>query len=147
MQNMMPGLHAGSGQSLLQGAGIALLAFLSPFLIIAGLFLSAGILHLCLMLVRGTKYGFEATFRTVAYGYSANALMVIPFCGGFLAALWAIILYIIGLREAHETTGGKAAVAVFLPAIACCGLIVFVLALFFGAAAGSLGMIMQQMQR
>ena len=146
MQNMMPGLQAGSGQSLLQGTGLALLAFLSPFLIIAGLFLSAGLLHVCLLMLKGAKHGFEATFRTVAYGYSANILMVIPFCGGFLAALWALTLYIIGLREAHETTGGKAAMAVFLPAIACCGIILFALALFLGAAAGSLGMILQQMQ-
>lgn len=143
MQDMVPGMQAAAGQRLFQGIGLTILAFLSPFLIILGLFISSGILHVFLMMVNGTRNGFEATFRVVAYGYSANLLLVVPFCGGLLAGVWAIILYIIGLREAHETTGGKAALAVFLPAIVCCGLIVVAIALFMGAAASSLGTLMQ----
>jgi hypothetical protein len=147
MQGMIPGMQAGAAPDMFHGAGLALLAFFSPFFIIMGMFVSAGILHVCLMAVKGTKAGFEGTFRVVAYGYSANVFMVIPFCGGLLTAVWAIVLSIIGLREAHETTGAKAAFAVFLPAIVCCGLILFVLALILGAAAGSLGMIFNQMQQ
>jgi hypothetical protein len=143
MENMIPraGLH------VLQGAGLALLAFFSPFLLIIGLFVSAGILHVALLMVKGEKAGFEGTFRAVAYGYSANIFMVIPFCGGLIAGVWAIVLYIIGLREAHETTGGKAAFAVFLPAIVCCGLVMLALAIFLGVAAGSLGMMIEQMMQ
>lgn len=142
-ENMIPGLQAGLGQNMLQGGGLALLAFFSPFIIIIGLFITAGILHLCLMLVNGARTGFEATFRVVSYGYSANILLAIPVCGSLLAAIWAVVLYVIGLREAHETTGGKAAFAVFLPAIACCGIVLFGIALLLGAAAGSLGSIIQ----
>ncbi len=142
MQSMI-GMPSGAGQYLFQGIGLAVLAFLSPLLLIAGLFLSAGILHVCLMLVKGSRSGFEGTFRVVSYGYSANVFWAIPFCGGLLAGVWAIVLYIIGLREAHETTGGKAAFAVFLPAIVCCGLLFFALAMLLGAAAGSLGLMMQ----
>jgi hypothetical protein len=143
MQGMLPGMQA-AGQSLFfQGIGITILAFLSPFLVILGLFISAGILHVFLMMVKGAKHGFEATFRVVAYGYSANILLVIPFCGGLLAGVWAIILYIIGLREAHETTGGKAAIAVFLPVVVCCGLIMIAITLLMGAVAASLGTMMQ----
>jgi hypothetical protein len=143
MQDMVPGMQAAAGQRLFQGIGMTILAFLSPFLIILGLFISSGILHVFLMMVKGAKNGFEATFRVVAYGYSANIFLVVPFCGGLLAGVWAITLYIIGLREAHETTGGKAALAVFLPVIVCCGLIVIAVALFMGAAAASLGTMMQ----
>ena len=143
MQDMLPGMQAAAGQRLFQGIGMTILAFLSPFLIILGLFISSGILHLFLVMVKGAKHGFEATFRVVAYGYSANIFLVVPFCGGLLAGVWAIILYIIGLREAHETTGGKAALAVFLPVIVCCGLIMIAVALFMGAIAASLGTIMQ----
>jgi hypothetical protein len=146
MQGMIPGMQASTAPDMFHGVGLALFAFFSPFFIIMGMFVSAGILHVCLMLVKGTKSGFEGTFRVVAYGYSANIFMVIPFCGGILTAVWAIVLSIIGLREAHETTGGKAAFAVFLPVIVCCGLMVFVLALILGAAAGSLGMLLNQMQ-
>lgn len=147
MQGMIPGMQPAARPDILGGVGLALMAFFSPFFIIIGMFVSAGILHVCLMMLKGTKAGFEGTFRVVAYGYSANLFMVIPFCGGILTAVWAIVLSIIGLREAHETTGGKAAFAVFLPVILCCGLALFALALIFGIAAGSLGMIINQMPR
>lgn len=144
MQGMLPGMQAAAGQNLFfQGIGMTILAFLSPFLVILGLFISSGVLHVFLMMVKGARNGFEATFRVVAYGYSANIFLVVPFCGGLLAGVWAIILYIIGLREAHETTGGKAAIAVFLPVIVCCGLIMIAIALFMGAVAASLGTMMQ----
>jgi hypothetical protein len=146
MQDMMPGMQAAAGQYMFQGVGMAILAFFSPFLIILGLFVSSGILHVFLMMVKGARAGFEATFRVVAYGYSANIFLIIPFCGGLLAVVWAVVLYIIGLKEAHEITGGKAAFAVFLPIIVCCGLITIAIALFMGAAAASLGTFMQ-MQR
>ena len=145
MENaMIPGMQAATGQHMFQGMGLAVLAFLTPFLIIVGLFISSGVLHLCLLLVKGAKAGFEGTFRVVAYGYSANIFLVIPFCGSIVAGVWAIVLAIIGLREAHETTGGKAAFAVFLPIILCCGLILVGVALFLGAAAASLGTFMQR---
>jgi hypothetical protein len=136
---MFPGIQASAGLQIFQGVAMALLAFFTPFLIILGLFLSSGILHLFLMMVKGSKSGYEATFRVVAYGYSANIFLVIPFCGSLLAGIWAVVLYIVGLREAHETTGGKAAFAVFFPVIVCCGLIAIMVALFMGVAAMSLG--------
>lgn len=139
MENMMPGMQ---GQHLLHGVGLTVTAFLSPFLVIIGLFVSAGILHLCLLMVKGAHAGFEATFRVASYSYSANVFLIIPFCGSLLAIVWSIVLSIIGLREAHKTTGGKAAFAVFFPVILCCGLTAFAVALFLGAAAGSLGLMM-----
>jgi hypothetical protein len=143
MQDMVPAMQAAAGQHMLQGVGMSILAFFSPFLIILGLFISSGILHLFLMMVKGARHGYEATFRVVAYGYSANIFLVIPFCGGLLAGVWAIVLYIIGLREAHETTGGKAAFAVFFPVVVCCGLIAIMAALIMGAAVFSFGTLMQ----
>jgi hypothetical protein len=144
MQGMMlPGMQAAAEQNIFSGLGMAVMAFLSPFLIIFGLFIGAGILHVCLMLVKGARSGFEATFRVVAYGYSAYIFLVIPFCGGLIAGAWAVVLAIIGLREAHETTGGKAAFAVFLPLIVCCGLVLVAIAMFMSAAALSLGTIVQ----
>jgi hypothetical protein len=144
MQGMMlPGMKAAAEQNMFRGIGLAVLAFFSPFLIILVLFIGSGILHVCLMLVKGARSGFEATFRVVAYGYSTYILLVIPFCGGLIAGVWAIVLAIIGLREAHETTGGKAAFAVFLPVVVCCGLFLVAIAMFMGAAALSLGTIVQ----
>jgi hypothetical protein len=143
MQDMLPGMQAAGSHPIFQGIGMAILAFLSPFLIIIGLFIAAGILHVFLMMVKGARNNYEATFRVVAYSYSVNIFFVVPFCGGLLAAVWAIVLYIIGLREAHEISGGKAAFAVFFPVIVCCGLIMIAAALFMGAVAASFGAMMQ----
>jgi len=100
---------------------IAFIVF-SPVLTLIGTFIGAGILHLCLMITGGEKNGFEATFRVVAYASGATALFqVIPFCGSIVAGIWALVAQIIGAREMHETTTGKAVVAVLLPMICCCG--------------------------
>ncbi len=140
---MTPEMKAASGYHLFQGIGIAVLAVLTPFLIILGLFISSGILHLFLMMVKGTRAGFEATFRAVSYSYSPYIFMIIPFCGNFIAGIWTMVLLIIGLKEAHETTGGKSAFAVLFPIIVCCGLIVLAILLFVGTLAAAFGTMMQ----
>ena len=145
-ETMFPAMKTVAGQHMFRGIGMAALAFFSPFLIILWLFIWSGVLHVFLMMVKGARSGFEATFRVVAYSSSTNLFLIIPFCGSIFAGVWAIVLTIIGLREAHETTGGKAAVAVFFPIVVCCGLILAAIALFVGVAAVSLGTLMQMQQ-
>jgi len=144
--SMFPGMKTVTGQHMLRGFGMAALAFFSPFLVILWLFIWSGVLHLFLMMVKGARSGFEATFRVAAYGSSTNLFLIIPFCGSVIAGVWTIVLMIIGIREAHETTGGKAAVAVFFPVVVCCGLVFAAIALFVGVAAVSLGTLMQMQQ-
>jgi hypothetical protein len=74
----------------------------------------SGILHLCLMLVGGANEGYQASFRVVAYSSVTNLFGVIPIVGN-LASLWGIVLHVIGLRETHKTTTGKAVLAVAIP--------------------------------
>jgi len=143
---MFPAMKTVAGQHMFRGIGMAALAFFSPFLVILWLFVWSGVLHLFLLMVKGARSGFEATFRVAAYGSSTNLFLIIPFCGSIFAGVWAIVLTIIGLREAHETTGGKAAVAVFFPIVICCGLILAAIALFVGIAAVSRGTLMQMQQ-
>lgn len=96
------------------------ISIFTPLFIVIGLFITAGILHLCLVLVGGNKKGFEATFRVTAYSASANVGVIIPLCGGIIAGVWGLVIEIIGLREAHQTTTLKAILAVFLPVVAGC---------------------------
>ena len=51
-------------------------------------------------------------------------MSMIPICGGFIAAVWNIVLECVGLGRAHEIDTGKAVLAVLLPIIVCCGGIV-----------------------
>jgi len=140
MQNFMtPQMLAASEYSVLQGASLALLAVFTPFLIILWLFILAGMLHLCLLMVQGARSGFEATFRVVAYSESPYLFLVLPFCGGLLAWIWSLVIIIIGFQHAHETTSGKAAFAVILPLLVCCGLVFAIAAVFMGAMVASFG--------
>jgi hypothetical protein len=112
--------------------GIFALIFFPIFLTI-GLFIWAGILHLCLMLVGGAKRSYETTLRVLCYSVgSTYPLMIVPVCGGAIASVWCLVAECVGLAKAHETTTGKAVLAVFLPVLVCCGG-GFVLAVMFGA--------------
>jgi hypothetical protein len=95
---------------------------LSPVLIIVGVFIASGILHLCLMILGGARKPFETTFRVVCFSSGSTSLLsMIPFCGGMIACVWNIVLECIGLARAHEIDTGKAVMAVLLPIIVCCG--------------------------
>jgi hypothetical protein len=115
------------------GAGSIFFLILLPVMIVLVLFIGSAIIHLCLMLVGGANKSFETTLRVLGFVQGATGpLQMIPVCGGFIAAIWALVLNCIGLARAHETDTGRAVLAVFLPMIVCCGTI-FVIALFVPA--------------
>lgn len=117
------------------GIGSIFILIFIPVFLALGLFIGAGIIHLCLLLVGGARRSFETTFRVLCFALgSTYPLMIVPICGGAIAGVWALVLEIIGLSRAHETTMGKSALAVFLPVIACCGL-----GLLFGVMFGTMG--------
>jgi uncharacterized membrane protein len=64
---------------------------------------------------------------------------MVPFCGAIIASLWTIVLAIIGLKEAHGTTGGKASFAVLFPLIMCCAVAILFFLLVLGTVAASFG--------
>jgi hypothetical protein len=138
VQSVLPAVHAWPTG----GVTTAFAAFVAPFLLIAGFFISAGLLHVFLLLVQGARAGYEATFRVVAYAASANLLLLAPFCGGIVSGIWSVVLLLVGLREAHEISGGKAAFAVFMPLVICCGVFALFAVLFMGAMAASFGSMM-----
>lgn len=115
------------------GIGIVFAVILIPVFLLFGIFLGAGLLHLCLMLVGGAKRSFETTLRVLCFTVgSTYPLLILPVCGGIISGVWAIVLECIGLARAHETDTGRATLAVFLPLVVCCGG-GFVLAIMFGA--------------
>ena len=113
------------------------LVVIAPVFAAIGIFFPAALYHLCLKILGGANNGFEATFRAVCYGSSAQFLGVIPIVGSVVAGVWCLILNIIGLKEIHKTSFGKAILAVMLPVFICCGFIVLVVAGLFGAAIGA----------
>lgn len=107
---------------------IAVGIVVGPILLTLGCFIGAAIYHVLLVLLNGATEGYEATFRVVAYASGATGLVsVVPFCGWLVAWIWNIVVMIVGLREVHRTTTGKAAGAVLIPAVVCCGIVIAVI--------------------
>jgi hypothetical protein len=88
-------------------------------LIVATTFANAGITHFCLSLFKGTSKSYEATYRVMAYSYSAWIVAIVPCVGGILATIWVLLCTIIGLAKVHKTESWRAAVGVLLPVFVC----------------------------
>jgi hypothetical protein len=138
----VPGL--GSNRQLFEAFGIAPWLFfivgavVTPIFIALGLFIGSGVLHLCLMLVGGANRSFETTFRVVCFSSgTANLFSMVPVCGGLIALGFNIALECIGLSRAHQTTTGKALIAIFLPLLVCCGLFIVLIIVLSGSGAFS----------
>jgi hypothetical protein len=106
--------QAGSAAGLLQSLALA------PVSAVVSIYLSAGIFHLVLLVLKAAPRGFNATLTVVAYAHALMLVGMLPFCGGVVALVWMVVVLIIGLGEAQRCGAGKAAAAVFSPlALAC----------------------------
>ena len=128
----------GVGMGGTQGFGSFLIGIiLAPIGAAIGLFIGAGILHLLVMLIVGSRNsGFESTFRVVAYSSVTSLVSWIPVIG-WIASLYGIYLAIMGIREVHNTSTGKAAIVVLIPAVVVLLLVLLLIAaigaaIFFG---------------
>ena len=99
------------------GAGAAVVVLI--YVLIAGAIgvLIGGLwLHIWVYLVGGRK-GLTQTFKALMYGATPSLLLGwIPVIG-FLASIWALIVEIIGIRQLHEISTGRAVAAVILAII------------------------------
>lgn len=99
---------------------LAAIVILSPIISTIMVFIMAGMYHLSLMIFKGNNKGFEATFRSIAYGFgSASIGNIIPFFGGWVAGIWGAVMTIIGFRESHQISTGKAVLAYLVPVFLC----------------------------
>ncbi len=106
----------------LTGKSSLLICPMIPFAIFIGVVIKAGLIHLTLMAIGAASRSFEATLRVVCYSSSPELFNVIPIVGGLIGPIWKLYLLFVGLQEAHSISMGKAALAMVLPAVVCCGL-------------------------
>ncbi len=110
---------------------------MAPFFAVIGLFIGAGIIHLCLMALQAldnSEGGFESTVRALAYANVASVARLVPVLGWLLFIPWVLYLTIEGLAQLHGTTKSRALAAVLIPFVVCCGCMLIPL-IFAGAAA------------
>ena len=91
----------------------------------------AGMVHLMLMMFSGSARSFLPTFKVFCYSWSVGVLSVIPVCGVFAALVWLVIVWINGIREAHEVSTGQAAgpIVLLMVMVCFCWMFLIVLAL------------------
>ncbi|MFZ3059906.1 MAG: YIP1 family protein [Candidatus Methanoperedens sp.] len=96
------------------GAGGAIIFFvLFMIFSIIGAFVGGATLHIFVYIVGGRK-GIAQTIKAVMYGSTPGLLLGwIPIIG-FIAAIWSLVVEIVGIRQLHELTTGKAVLAVVL---------------------------------
>jgi hypothetical protein len=102
------------------------------------IFVGAAIFHLLVfLLVKPSNAGFEATFRVGAY-ISATQLFSwlsgVPILGILISlavGVYSIVLAVLGIREMHSTTTGRAVAVVLIPVVAA-GIIGLLIAVVIG---------------
>jgi hypothetical protein len=114
------GIHYGilEGNPISNSIRFAGMALMTPFLLLAFIFVAAGLVHLVLRILLAAHRPFSSTLKVMAYASAASSLVnVIPFLGRVMMPVWALILYSIGLRQVHRTSGAKVFCALFLPVV------------------------------
>ena len=110
----------------------ALLGVVGAF---ASLFVSGSWTHLFVRAFGGRK-GYGNTIKAFAYGYTPVFLFGwLPFVG-MLFSIWALVLNIIGIRQLHEISTGRAIGAVLLGAVT-----LVIIAVLIGVLVGLLAVI------
>lgn len=112
---------------------------LSPIITFIALYVVTAVCHLVLTMARGADEGFEASTRVFAFSYSPVVFGIVPFVGNLVGFVWMIVISIIGLRETHRTSTGKASAAVLVPVflLFCLIVLALMLALAVGLLSGA----------
>jgi len=97
------------------------------------LFIGAAWLHLWVYLFGGRK-GYRETLKALAFGETPALLLGwIPLVG-ILAGIWSLVLSVLGVRELHGITTGRALGAVIIAVIIPLLLLVLLASFFFIAS-------------
>ncbi|MBA1342595.1 MAG: hypothetical protein C5S52_03250 [ANME-2 cluster archaeon] len=106
---------AGIGLTLISLGGAFFMIVAMPIIGIIGLFISGAILYICFKIVGGSG-SYEGTVRMLSYISAVNAVAWIPILG-WIVALYAIYLKIVGGTFVHDITTLRSVIAVFIPLI------------------------------
>ncbi len=101
----------------------------TPIIALVGLYLTAAVFHVLLLVVRGAPRRFDATLTVVGYASGIFLIRAVPACGGLIAGVWFMVATIHGLAEAQRCGSAKSAFAVLMPLVLAC---------LFACAAGAI---------
>lgn len=108
------GLFGGLGMGIL----LLFLIVLFPIVLFFSwlmLFVSAGIIHLFVILLGG-KEGYHETFKAATYAMAPGIFTIIPFVG-WLAVIYSLILNVIGIKKRQKLSIARSIAVVVIPLI------------------------------
>lgn len=111
------GIHYGilDGNALNNTIRFGSSMLLTPLLLLAIIFVAAGLIHFVLRMLFAAQRPFSATFQVVAYASGASSLFnIIPFVGRLIMPIWALVLSFVGLAKAHQTSRKRILFALLL---------------------------------
>ncbi|KQC05305.1 MAG: hypothetical protein APR55_05860 [Methanolinea sp. SDB] len=115
---------------LAAGAGIIIWAIIVIVLTLVFVFIAGAWFHLWVYLFGGRK-GYIETMKAVMYGCTPFMIIGwVPIIGAFIGGLWSIVVEILGLRELHGISTGRA-VAAYLAAVIVLLIILVLIASYF----------------
>lgn len=91
--------------------------FAAPFVVLVGLGVQTLILHLFVLMLAPERRGLGSTARVICYASGPALLTVVPFVGAVAGGIWGLVLQVVGIREAHRTSTGRAVVVVLAPVV------------------------------
>ncbi len=128
----VPMMPLGAGAGALAAIGVFVGAIIGG---IIGIFIGGLWLHLWVFLVGG-RNGVGQTIKAVTYGMTPSLLLGWIPVVGIIAGIWALIVEIIGVRQLHELSTGKAVLAVIIAVIIPAIIIGAIIATFIATVPG-----------
>jgi hypothetical protein len=86
-------------------------SLLIPFFLVG---ITGGAAHLVLMITGARKSGFQTTAVTMLYGQGPMLLYLIPACGYYIGAVWALVATILILMRTQDVSGFRATLAMLI---------------------------------
>lgn len=106
---------------LMQGLNTPLMLVMTPFIMIAQLFVFAAFYHLMIRLAQPDRASFNTVVRVIAYSASPLVLCVVPFWGATIGSVWFLTSTFVGCKYALNLSWSRTALALlplFLLALA-----------------------------
>jgi hypothetical protein len=105
---------------------------LAPFLVALGLFFLSICLLWAVRLTGVEQTSFESVFRVAAYSQAPAVCCLIPWGGAFIAAVWHLVVLILGIAKKFGSSVFKALFTLFLATVFQ-GILLFLFFLLIGA--------------
>ena len=113
-ESLFPSLALGSFEQV----GPLVQFFFKPFGALIALGVGTLVLHALALVLVAEPRGMGATARVFCYAWGPSVFTIVPVLGWIVGLVWSVVLLVVGVREAHRTTGGRAAVIVVTPILA-----------------------------